>query len=74
MATPQEKLAASLEALQTLQRQGIVAIRSRHLSRTHRERLIRSGFLAEVIKGWYIASDPADEAGDSTPWYTSLWA
>ncbi|MCH7822666.1 MAG: Fic family protein [Proteobacteria bacterium] len=73
MATPQEKLAVSLEALQTLQRQGIVAIRSRHLSRTHRERLIRSGYLVEIMKGWYIPSDPADKLGDSTPWYTSFW-
>ena len=73
MTTPQEKLAASLEALQTLQSQGIVAIRSRHLSRTHRERLIRSGFLTEVMKGWYLPSDPGGEPGDSTPWYTSFW-
>lgn len=73
MATPQEKLAESLEALQTLQGQGIVAIRSRDLSRTHRERLTKNGFLSEVIKGWYIPADPSGEPGDSTAWYTSFW-
>jgi hypothetical protein len=72
MATPQEKLAESLEALHELQGRGVVAIRSRDLSRTHRERLLAAGFLKEVIKGWYILSRP-DEAGDSTAWYASFW-
>ena len=74
MATPQEKLAESLEALHKLQSQGRVAIRSRDLSRTNRERLLRSGFLSEVMKGWYIPDNPDGEPGDSTPWYTSFWA
>lgn len=73
MATPQEKLAESLEALHQLQARGVVAIRSRDLSRTHRERLLASGFLREVIKGWYIASRPDEAAGDSTAWYASFW-
>ena len=73
MATPQEKLADSLQALQKLQGQGIIAIRSRDLSRTHRERLKRQGFLSEVMKGWYFPSDPGREPGDSTSWYTSFW-
>jgi hypothetical protein len=71
--TPQEKLADSLKALHELQRRGVVAIRSRDLSRTHRERLAASGFLREVIKGWYVASRPDETAGDSTPWYASFW-
>ena len=40
MATPQEKLAASLEELQGLQEKGAVAIRANDLSRVHRERLL----------------------------------
>lgn len=73
MATPQEKLAESLQALHDLQGRGIVAIRSGALSRTHRERLLESGFLQEVIKGWYIPSRPDEAAGDSTAWYASFW-
>jgi len=73
MATPQEKLSESLQALQTLQAQGSVAIRSRDLSRTHRERLLKNGFLQEVMKGWYIPTDSRGEPGDSTPWYASFW-
>jgi hypothetical protein len=73
MATPQEKLAESLEALHELQDRGVVAIRSGALSRTHRERLVSGGFLKEVMKGWYIPSRPDEAAGDSTAWYASFW-
>lgn len=73
MATPQERLAESLEALHELQGQGIVAIRSRDLSRTHRERLLANRLLKEVIKGWYLPSRPDDPPGDSTAWYASFW-
>jgi hypothetical protein len=73
MATPQEKLAESLQTLRTLQGQGRIAIRSRDLSRTHRERLVRNGLLQEVMKGWYIPADSRGEPGDSTPWYASFW-
>ena len=73
MATPSEKLAQSLEALHSLQEKGIVAIRSADLSRTDRQRLVNSGFLQEVMKGWYIPARPDEPAGESTAWYTSFW-
>ena len=73
MATPQEKLAESLDALKKLHDRGTVAIRATDLSRAHRERLLRNGFLQEVIKGWYIAVRPDDAAGESTAWYASFW-
>src|SRR5690606_1535362 len=49
------------------------AIRSSDLTRTHRERLIKSGFLDEVMKGWYIPTRQDQNAGDSSAWYTSFW-
>ncbi len=73
MAKPSEKLAESLEALHELQAHGTVAIRSADLSRTHRERLLRNGFLQEVIKGWYVPTRPDETAGESTAWYAAFW-
>lgn len=73
MATPQEKLAASLEALKALQDKGAVAIRNSDLSRTHRERLVKNGFLQDVMKGWYVPSSPHEERGETTAWYASFW-
>jgi len=74
MASASEKLAESLEYLKHLQDKGIVAIQSRDLTRTHRERLVKNGFICEVMKGWYIPSSPNERPGDSTSWYTSFWA
>lgn len=73
MASPSEKLAESLEALRELQDRDIVAVRSADLSRTHRERLLKNGFLQEVMKGWYVPSDPEEQRGESTGWYASFW-
>lgn len=73
MATPSDKLSQSLEILKSLQDQQIVAIRTTHLTRTHRERLLRNGFIKEVMKGWYISSRPDEPLGESTVWYTSFW-
>ena len=74
MATPGEKLADSLKELRQLQDdENIVAIKSSEISRTHRERLSKNGFLKEVSKGWYIVTNPEDIQGNSTSWYTSYW-
>ena len=73
MASPHEKLAESLKALRALQDRSFVAVRSGDLTRTHRERLVKNGFLQEVMKGWYIPARPADAAGESTAWYASFW-
>ena len=73
MPKPNEKLAESLAALQELQKGGRRVFRSRELSRTHRERLLRNGFLREVMKGWLMSSSPSAREGDSTPWYASFW-
>jgi hypothetical protein len=74
MATPSEKLAESLEVMHELQERGVVAIRSRDLTRTHRERLCKNGFLQEVIKGWYVPTRPDEAPGGSTAWYASFWS
>ncbi len=74
MPTLQDKLAESLAVLKKLQDEGIVAIQTKNLSRTHRERLVKSGFIKEVMKGWYIPARPEESAGESTAWYTSFWS
>ncbi|EIZ2110763.1 hypothetical protein MOQ95_005503 [Salmonella enterica] len=51
MAILHEQLAESLEALKQVEEKQTVAIRSNELSRTYRERLIKFGFLQEVMKG-----------------------
>lgn len=74
MATPQEKLAQSLEVLKSLQdNHQIVAIKTTELKRSHRERLLQHGFIKKVLEGWYILAPPNERDGDSTSWYASYW-
>lgn len=74
MATPSDKLAQSLAALKSLQDAGVVAIRTTNLTRLHRERLLKNGFIQEVMKGWYVPARPDGPAGESTDWYASFWS
>lgn len=73
MSKPQERLAQSLTILKKLQDEGIVAIHTKNMTRTHRERLLSNGFIKEVMKGWYISVRPDEPTGESTAWYTSFW-
>ena len=73
MAAPNEKLAASLTVLRELQKDGRRVFRNKELSRIHRERLLKNGFLKEVTRDWLISSSPGVREGDSTPWFASFW-
>jgi fido (protein-threonine AMPylation protein) len=73
MATTQEKLAAALEELRQLQSDGSRVFASDQLSRTARERLLESGFLQDVLKGWLISAEPSARPGDTTSWFSSFW-
>jgi Fic/DOC family len=66
--TPSQKLADALDALKRLQDAGHRAVQSRALSRTHRERLTKAGFLREVVKGWYLPARPDVATWDTTAW------
>src|SRR5579862_7252184 len=71
MAKPNEKLSAAMKELLQVEKDGIVQTSS--LTRTIRERLIKAGFLAEITKGWYHQTNPAQPPG-STWWYGSFFA
>lgn len=73
MASPSEKLASSLELLQDLQSKGNSVIRGNQLTQTHRERLVKNGFLRMVIRGWYIPTRPDELPGESTSWFAAFW-
>lgn len=73
MATPNEKLAASLEILKERQEKNGNVLRNDEFSRTHRDRLKKTGFLRDVIRGWLIVSRPQDGPHDPTSWYVAFW-
>ncbi len=73
MTATHNKLAASLKALHALQKDGGRVFQSRQLKRIDRERLLKHGFLQEIMKGWLISASPESGPGDSTPWFASFW-
>lgn len=73
MPRPQEKLADSLDALRHLQEAGRRVFQSHELNRANRQRLLRNGFLQEVMKGWLISANPGEPTGDTTAWFASFW-
>ena len=62
MPAPHEKLAESLAELEKLLAGGKRVFRSDEMTRLHRERLLRTGFLQQVVRGWLIASSPGTAA------------
>lgn len=65
-----ELLAGSLERATAAAHDQIV--QSGELSRTDRERLVRSGWLTPVIRGWYLLGHP-EGRGETTRWHASYW-
>ena len=72
MPAPNKKLAASMAQLQSVQGERRV-LRSEELSRTHRDRLVQSGFLQRATKGWLFVSNPTDTPDNATGWYGCFW-
>lgn len=75
MASLEELLATSLNALKELQKEkDFMIIKSSEISRVHLKRLVDNNFLKQIIKGWYIVTNPGSLPGDSTAWYASFWS
>lgn len=72
MAPPNELLARSLAALAALQKAGKHVIRSADLSRSDRKRLQDAGFIQEVVRGWHLPSNPAEQSGNSSAWFAGM--
>lgn len=73
MSTANEKLAAALDELRLLQEDGSRVFASEQLTRRSRERLVKHGFLQEVMKGWLMSASPSALPGDTTPWFAAFW-
>lgn len=69
--TAQQDLADALERAKKAAPKGV--LRSADLRRADRELLLRSGYIKDIIKGWYFLIRPGSAAGESTAWYATFW-
>lgn len=68
-------LAAALKTLKRLQEKHNGVVEGSDIKvDAQRVVLVETGFLRQVMKGWYICSSPSDSDGDTTAWYASFWA
>src|SRR3990167_2266531 len=68
---------AIAEALQRVKIAAITnksgVVQSTTISRSDREILVATGWLREIIRGWYMLVRPDVETGDTTAWYVNFW-
>ncbi|WP_271023307.1 Fic family protein [Rhizobium sp. RCAM05973] len=75
MPAPHELLATSLEELKRVTEEGTRGvIKSDELTRRNRERLLSTGFLEEIMRGWLaVNSRPSDRRRVDNAWSTVYW-
>jgi hypothetical protein len=72
MALREEKIAKALtEAKRTAA--GTHILKTSMLSRSNRELLLATGWLQEIIRGWYMLVRPDLATGDTAAWYANYW-
>ena len=67
------KLIDALSELQNRKTDDPTIVQSREISRKNRELLIKTGWLREILKGWYLFVRPDAPNQDSTVWYAHFW-
>jgi len=48
-------------------------VRSKQINRSDREVLVKTKWLVEILKGWYLLVTPTAKDGESSAWYASYW-
>ncbi len=73
MATREAISAALTRAKAAADSQHAQIIYSAQLSRADRELLCATGWLQEIIRGWYMLVRPDTATGDTAAWYANFW-
>jgi Fic family protein len=71
MPGPQDLLADSLARLEGLHSAGQYVVGAGDLPEADRTRLLRAGWLASIVRGWYVSSRPDIRDGETTAWHAN---
>ncbi len=73
MTTSDAIAAALFRARVAADTRGAQIIQTTEVSRADREILLATGWLQEIIRGWYMLVRPDVATGDTAAWYTNFW-
>lgn len=73
MASSQEISQALKRVHQVTKKKGAPIVQSQQIEREDRELLLRTRWLEEIIKGWYLVIRPDVQPNDATLWYANFW-
>jgi len=71
--SPRQRLARALKELHGVLGTDRGVVRGPQIGNETRVLLLKTGYLREILKGWYFVSDPTADAGDTTPFYANFW-
>jgi len=68
-------LASALQRVQAIieKKEGVHILQTKEILRKDRELLLKTGWLEEIIKGWYMVVRPDVQKGESTAWFACFW-
>ena len=73
MDTPKNIAAALSRIKQITEKRHADIVQSKEIARADRELLIKTKWLQEIMKGWYMLVRPDIAVGDSAAWYANFW-
>lgn len=72
--TESNQIAEALERIQKITVRNMAQVlNTKDVLRADRELLLRTGWLQEIIKGWYMLVRPDVATGDTAAWYANFW-
>jgi hypothetical protein len=71
--SPRQKLARALAELHNVLGADRGVVRGNQIKSATRSLLVQTGYLREILRGWYFVSDPTAEIGDTTPFFANFW-
>lgn len=71
---PTDAIAAALFRVRSItDSKGVQIVQSDEMIRADREVLLATGWLQEIIRGWYMLVRPDVATGDTAAWYANFW-
>ncbi|OGT45483.1 MAG: hypothetical protein A3E82_03570 [Gammaproteobacteria bacterium RIFCSPHIGHO2_12_FULL_38_11] len=73
MITPKKTVNALKRVKAMADKHDAMIVMASEMSRQDRELLMKTGWLRDIVQGWYLLTRPDIHPGDSASWYANFW-